>query len=350
MAVRYRQAPRMVVERSIRVVACALVALFVAACVGAAPGPSESGSRVGTENPGASVEATSSATPSPSAKSLTDGQMLVAHDYDVGLKVTVDRTTVEPGGAIEFVAEVRNDRSKPLPYYMPYCGGAASLTLTLDLPLKPSGKTWSGVAASYKQYAIEQGYGAGGVPATKPITVDARPEPCKEDQGERTLGPGDSVVTRVRWPAQIVAGVDAMPGDVPYEISTSFDPLITPPTLDPSRTGPIGSWKQQYHHVKVSGGVHVIGPTPPSLSIGQAIDSMLSNAKFERWLEQQPVSSWSNANVFLESQDPAEGIIPEGASWDVELFREPRNWAIGFVDPITGAIRSVTYCNIPCDR
>ena len=45
--------------------------------------------------------------------------------------------------------------------------------------------------------------------------------------------------------------------------------------------------------------------------------------------------------------------MPAGASWEIDLFREihvKRNWAIGFVDARTGKVRSVTFCNIPCDR
>jgi hypothetical protein len=52
-------------------------------------------------------------------------------------------------------------------------------------------------------------------------------------------------------------------------------------------------------------------------------------------------------------QPKAEGIVPAGASWDIELFRErgvPRNWAIAYVDPFKSVVRSVTYCNSPCDR
>ena len=46
-------------------------------------------------------------------------------------------------------------------------------------------------------------------------------------------------------------------------------------------------------------------------------------------------------------------MMPKGPSWEIDLFREvdvPRQWAIGFVDPFDATVRSVTYCNAPCDR
>ena len=91
----------------------------------------------------------------------------------------------------------------------------------------------------------------------------------------------------------------------------------------------------------------------PILSIGQAVDAMLGDQRFAVWLATMPARTWSGTNVFLSNNGKAEGIVPAGPSWEVDLFREvgvPRNWAIGFVQPFTGEVRKLTFCNAPCDR
>jgi len=40
----------------------------------------------------------------------------------------------------------------------------------------------------------------------------------------------------------------------------------------------------------------------------------------------------------------------DGTFWNVELFREPRNWAIGSVDASTGQLRALQFCKRPCDH
>lgn len=41
--------------------------------------------------------------------------------------------------------------------------------------------------------------------------------------------------------------------------------------------------------------------------------------------------------------------MPAGPAWEIDLFREPRNWAIAFVQPYTGEL-SLNFCNVPCGR
>ena len=99
--------------------------------------------------------------------------------------------------------------------------------------------------------------------------------------------------------------------------------------------------------------VRVEGEPPRLVSAGQAVDALLADERFASWLPLQPPTTWSNANLFLQSMPAAAGIVPAGPTWEIDLFREvgvPRNWAIGFVDAFTGQLRNLAFCNDPCDR
>ncbi len=108
-----------------------------------------------------------------------------------------------------------------------------------------------------------------------------------------------------------------------------------------------------FEQVQVSGEVTVEPGDQRLKSPGQVIDALLADKAFSKWLAKEPKRTWSNTNLFLLSWPKHEGIIPKGPSWEIDLFREvgvPRQWAIAFVDPFDATVRSVTYCNVPCDR
>jgi hypothetical protein len=94
----------------------------------------------------------------------------------------------------------------------------------------------------------------------------------------------------------------------------------------------------------------VVGQGRALKGAGEIIDSVLADPKFATWLAKGPSKTWSNANLFLSSPPPPIAFPANGPTWQLELFREPRNWAIAFVDPFDASLISVTYCDIPCDR
>jgi hypothetical protein len=70
-----------------------------------------------------------------------------------------------------------------------------------------------------------------------------------------------------------------------------------------------------------------------------------------KWLTEQPESTWSQVNMLL-GNFVATSVVPAGPSWELDLFREqggPRNFALAFVDPFTGAVK-VNLCEVPCSR
>ncbi|MBA2700349.1 MAG: hypothetical protein H0U58_01440 [Chloroflexi bacterium] len=59
-----------------------------------------------------------------------------------------------------------------------------------------------------------------------------------------------------------------------------------------------------------------------------------------------------DVSVGHDSTGAAQATVP-GPSWESDLFREsgvPRNWASGLVDPFTGKLQNLTFCNTPCDH
>jgi len=91
----------------------------------------------------------------------------------------------------------------------------------------------------------------------------------------------------------------------------------------------------------VNGTIRIGDHARKVVTAGQAVDALLGDKRFRAWLSEQPASTWSVANVVLLNYGPAQGIVPAGPSWEVDLFREigvPRTAAIGFVDPFTGEL------------
>jgi hypothetical protein len=170
---------------------------------------------------------------------------------------------------------------------------------------------------------------------------------------DASLGPGKSVAGNVTWTAAITHGIPALTGDVPFTVQVGHDPTGGPPSYPPGYKGPLANWFPKYEELIATGTIHIVGDAPKLLSVGQAIDAMLGDRKFVDWISTKPSTTWSVINVFLTNSDHAEGIVPAGPLWEVDLFREigvPRNFAIGFVDAYTGAVRGLNFCNVPCSR
>lgn len=286
-----------------------------------------------------------------SAAAQASSGPLTATDAGLSLAVTVSSSDVAPGGSV--TVTVRNDRSVAVPIGSGYCGGLATMYAELPVPLDPTGEDWNGIEGTFKDYALTQGYREGGAPMSQPGWVYANANPCKEASSDTMLEPGGSLTDSMTWSALLVKGVPALPGDVPFTLSIAHDPSGAPPSYPPGYKGPFAMWFPLYQQLTVTGTIRIVGDTPPVLSAGQAIDAMLSDGRFTNWLAKQRASTWSGANVFLQNPGKAQGIVPAGPSWDVELFREvgvPRNWAIGFVDAYSGEVLNLTFCNAPCSR
>jgi hypothetical protein len=319
-----------------------LVGTLIAGCT-VAPGADDPASSASAATaPGGSAGANASATEPMSLHAEADGYTL---------DVTADRTSLKPGETVNLAATFTNGTTSPIDYSGSPCSAISGNT-KVALPAEPEGRSWTGIRQAFKTYALTNGFGPGGVPALDPVSIPMETPAC-DGPWESELAGGDSVSRPLRWTADIVPGIGALPGKVPFTIAVGYDRQNGPPSYPPDYQGIRGSWFPMYKQLTLQGTFQVVGNGKPVISAGQAVDAVLGDRTFSRWLAQRPARTWSNANLFLGSSPKAERIIPKGPWWDVELFREvgvPRNWAIAYVDPFDAHIISVNYCDIPCDR
>jgi hypothetical protein len=270
----------------------------------------------------------------------TDAAPLVVTADGLTMTVRVPAPTVAVGGHVGIEVKVENARGTPVEHTV-QCDAPVTASAELPVPLAPAGRAWDGIAGTFKGYVLIQGMAPGAVPADTPITVHARAFPCDGFDGEAFLEPGGVIQETLSLPTDLVEGVPAAPGSYELEALFLYD------------RQPLAGGLVKYEQLRVTSPFKVEGPIPAVLSGAQAIDSILAEPRFAAWLARMPSSTWTNANLFLEHGDGQGNVVPKGTTWSVELFREngvPRNWAIGHVDPFTGAVRNLTICDNPCDR
>ena len=279
--------------------------------------------------------------------------VLSTSDNGLSMTVTPANPSVEPGGSVTVTVTIHNGRSGPVLLQTQRCGAAALMSFMLPFPVDPAGRVWTGIAGAYKSVALGQAERSGGF--LQPWYADAKP--CSQDNGwVLTIQPGETSRASLVWTAVLVEGVPALPADLDFTVTVGHDPTCTPP---PGRTcGPVGStggtalnWPWTFEDMTASGGVlRIAGDAPKVVTAGQAIDALLSNQRFTNWLTEQPASTWSVANVLLQNPGKAQGIVPAGPSWEVGLTRKvgvQDEWAIGYVDPFSGKVLSLSFCYPP---
>lgn len=277
---------------------------------------------------------------------------------DNGLSVTVSPADPEttPGGTLSVTVTIHNGRSVPVVLQNQRCDAPALMSFFLPFPQDPPGRSWTGLAGEYKAFALGQMESSGGF--LQPWYGDAKP--CTQTGGwVQTLKAGATTTAKLVWTADLVAGVPALPGNLDFTITVGHDPTCSPPPG--FQCGPIGSqggsafsWRWKFTILTASGGqLRIAGNSPNVVTAGQAIDALLADRRFSTWLSKEPSSTWSTANLMLLNYGAAQGIVPAGPSWEVDLFRQngvPRNWAIAFIDPFSAKVRNLQFCNAPCSR
>jgi hypothetical protein len=256
---------------------------------------------------------------------------------------------VAPGEAVTFTSTLQNGTTEPVNYSIPGCGGVASLVLSVDIPQGTPGKTWSGIAQEFKDYVLTEGLGAGGGPLSSPVRVDAVADPCVYDHDfEAILPPGESVSSSLTWKAEIVTGLGALAGSVPFTVSAGYDRQNDPPSYPPGSV--VGMWVPIYKQLVVSGELEVVGEALALPGPGEVLDALLADKTFVTWLDNEPRATWSSANLFL-APGRTDGFPPTVPNWDLDLFLEagvPRHFAMAFIDPLDASILLIQYCDVPC--
>jgi hypothetical protein len=303
-------------------------------------GPATSPART---SPGAlpSVQpATGSAEPVPPAT------VLVA---DAGLKLTatLDRPEVEAGGTITVGLSIENTRPTDVVFEEP-CGDETQMTVTVQVPVEPTGREWKGIAAAFKTYALRESAGSPIESSIRTgLRTTARSQPCHAPEGAQADGgglpttiipAGTTYQTVLTWTAEIVPGVPAIPGPAPFSIVIVHDQR------------PAAGGMTMAETLTATGTITVVDGAPSAVSAGRALDAVLADAAFAKWLAKQPQKSWANTNLFIQPRAFGVAVLPVVPYWDVELYREPRNWAVVYVDALGGQVLRRSFCNIPCDR
>jgi hypothetical protein len=313
--------------------------------VAAAPGASSVG---GSSEPAATTAASSPppvestvAAPSDHHRAEADG---------LTLTVSIDRSVVAPSEVVTFTATLENGTADPVDYSVPWCGGGFSAVVSVDLPRAPLGKTWSGIAKTFKDYVLTEAYGAGtDPPPIQPVRINVLADPCNNaGDSQAILAPGETLTTSLPWKAEIVAGVGAMAGNVPFTVSVGYDRQNEPPSHEPGTI--FGLFSPIYKQLVIEGTVEVVGDGPALAGPGEVIDALLADKKYSEWLAGEPRATWTNANLFL-APGRDDGFPPTEPNWEVDLFVErnvPRHFSLAFVDPFDTSILLVQYCDVPC--
>ena len=190
--------------------AAILIAALVAACTSAPIGTGSAPSTLDVEP--ASTAIAGSTSPSKSTDFIAE-----ADGYT--LKVTADRLALAPGETVTFSATFHNGTGKPIDVAGPQCGGGTTGYVFVPLPVEPEGKAWTGLRQTFKDFVLMNGLGPGGVPALEPLQLNISGPECGEWAISSELAPGDLVSISMSWKAEIVAGVDALAGVIPFSVS-----------------------------------------------------------------------------------------------------------------------------------
>ncbi len=271
----------------------------------------------------------------------------VAEADGLRLVAMFDRVEVEPGGSLTVALRIENTRSTDVVFDEP-CH-PQSMTVDVHEPVEPIGREWDGIAAAFKTYVLETSSGS---PMESSIRerhqTGVAAQACHAPNGPgggdgflpTTIIPaGTTYETFLTWTAEIVPGVPALSGVAPFAIRVPYDHESSGGGLISAAT------------VGTSGAILVLdGGAQTAISAGQALDAALGDRQFAAWLEKQPQDAWVNANLFLQPRAFDVDVLPEVPYWDIELYREPRNWAVLYVDAMSGEILRRTFCDIPCDR
>ncbi len=239
--------------------------------------------------------------------------------------------------------ELTNDRPVAVVFIEP-CG-SGTMTVTLPVPVEPTGETWSGVKRAFKEYSLKSSQGSPMESSIRdPMPTYAQAGSCDASApegsvaGAVTLAPGATYQTDLTWTAELVRDLPATAGSMPFTVAVQHDVVAA------------GNGLIQLDTLEADGTITVLAGGRSPVSAGQALDSAIGDSPFAKWLAKHPRKTWVNANLFLQPGAIGVESLPTVPYWDVELYAEPRSWAYLTVDAAVGTVLTRTFCNVPCDR
>lgn len=256
---------------------------------------------------------------------------------DLRMTVTAATDRVSSGGELQLAVSVHNAGASRVSIASWECGAPIAVEATLGAPSNPGRDLADPLEAELRALAVVPNANAVG------SGVITRPSECaipddKQTIGDQELAPGQALSATTPWSAELVDGVPAPTGDATLTVRVAYREA--------------GKAQAPYKPLVATTKILVSEGEKAPISATQALDAVLDEEAFSAWLRAAPSSSWTSANVFLQNLGPGNnGIVPDGPSWEVDVFRTvdgARQWAISFVDPATGQVRSVNLCEREC--
>lgn len=281
-----------------------------------------------------------------SHRSPMPGELLSTLD-GISLSVIVEPNPLPRGEDVTFTASVRNDGGSAVDYDPGACA-FADLGMSFPVPWEPTGRTWAGRQGWFKDLLLNHSYAAGGTAAWAPPDEVLLSTPCHD-----AIPPGSILQQRGQLDADFTRAVrNALQSNphvssVPFSITFNFDQQNDPPPIDPGFTGIPPRFFPIYRHLTAEGVLRIAGAPTDLLTAGDAIDRLLENDAFRRWVDDQPAGTCETANLDLDSL-PGNGDAP---GWFINLWCEtgvPRHRGGAWVDAETGEIKKLEMCGDPC--
>lgn len=257
---------------------------------------------------------------------------------DLRLTIAAASRTVESGEPLELSISVHNAGRDAVGLASWECGAPLSVEASLAAPSDPGRELTDRIELDLRAFALTDKADAKPGPGVVMRSAECALPGEQQVIGDQRLAAGDDLRRTLPWRAELVDGVGASPGVATLTVRVAYRA--------------IDDDKAPYKALVGSTEIIITDGGKTAISAAQALDAVLADEKFSKWLRDAPSESWTAANVFLQNLGPGEnGIVPDGPSWEVDLFREvdgARQWAISFVDPSTGAVRSVNVCDEKC--
>lgn len=277
------------------------------------------------------------------------GDSTTATEEGLSLTVSLSGTAVDAGAPIEAQIEVRNEGADRM-LAIDDCGAPAIMFALLKLPTD-QGKTWTGIAAELKEFAQSDQANDGGLPTTAARPALAVPTTCEtSEESELLLQAGGGLNAVLLWRAEVIDGVPAVAQLSEFEVGVRYrDPESIPPSPK-AELGAAAERFGQYERLAIQGSLQIEDQQLSVASPGQALDAALQDDRFAGWLEAQPSKSWTAVNFFLVNHGAAQGIVPAGPNWELDVFRkagDDQASVVAFIDPLVPSLRALSTCDLP---
>jgi hypothetical protein len=267
--------------------------------------------------PSPSPEPTPADTPGPSAPAFARRPDFRAQRDGLALELWLPDRVVQTGGRIFAHVRVTNGSNRTVYRQVGGNCGDVSRIIVDQRALMPEGRTWSGIAATFKQRVLEErGYGLSGF---QNVTRIGHPG-CPDFSLLHPVNPGAVLDETRAWDIVGAVGRPVVPGST--KLTATFTYYRDRNHAEPS----------DERKLNIVTEIRVDGEPTGETWITEYVDRALAQPRFADWLDNRPVTSWINTDVVDWPNDDGEyparppydratqGAIDIGLfRWDEEL-------------------------------